>query len=141
MTYLIAAAYLAVINLATFFVFRADKLRAMAEMTRVPETHLLMLSFCGGWPSAKLAQATLRHKTQKQPFKALLNGVPAAWALILVLPMIASTLVPAAGEYAAENAVNLSFSGDDAGFNKSETGWMKARSDRETPKFFQSVQD
>lgn len=63
-----AAAYLMVINLATFVSFATDKHRARTNGRRTPERTLLMLSAAGGSPAAFLAQQILRHKTRKQPF-------------------------------------------------------------------------
>ena len=140
MTYLIAAAYMALINIAAYLVYRADKRRAEAGYWRVPETHLLMLALCGGWFGAKSAQIRFRHKTRKQPFKALLNGVPVAWALILTLPMLSTFGMPS-GEFVTRNAVNLSFSSGEKEFERTATGWAKARAATETPKYFQSARD
>lgn len=140
MTYLIFAGYLALINLFAFMLFRADKRRAEAGAWRVPETHLLMISFCGGWFGAKAAQYRLRHKTVKQPFRALLNGVPVTWALIVGLPML--TTFGASDEgVVARNAVHVSYSTGSEDFRKTATGWMKARTGEETPKFFRKAKE
>lgn len=79
-------AYVA-INIVTFIVYRLDKKRAEREHQRLPEAHLLLLALFGGALGAVLAQQIFRHKTKKQPFRALLicaviiNIAVAAWVL------------------------------------------------------------
>ncbi|CAK1850943.1 DUF1294 domain-containing protein [Vibrio crassostreae] len=60
-----------VIGLVTFFVYAKDKRAAINGNWRVPEKTLHILSFAGGWLGALIAQDKLRHKTQKQPFRAI----------------------------------------------------------------------
>lgn len=67
------AGWFLLVNSLTFTAFYVDKRRAVAGEWRVPERTLLLLATIGGWPAAKAAQLTLRHKTRKQPFRALLN--------------------------------------------------------------------
>ncbi|MCG9543635.1 DUF1294 domain-containing protein [Vibrio sp. Isolate33] len=62
--------YLA-IGLVTFFVYAKDKRAAINDNWRVPEKTLHILSVAGGWLGALIAQEKLRHKTQKQPFRAI----------------------------------------------------------------------
>ena len=66
---LIAVGALSVI---TFLVYWWDKSAAKKGSWRTPETTLHLLSLCGGWPGALIAQQVLRHKTQKQPFRLIL---------------------------------------------------------------------
>ena len=49
-----------------------DKKAAQTGQWRTPENSLHMLSLFGGWPGALFAQNQLRHKSKKQPFKAIL---------------------------------------------------------------------
>jgi len=77
--------YLVSINALTLFAFRVDKKRAIAGDWRISENALLMMSLCGGWPAAKIAQRRYRHKTCKQPFVFLLNVVPLVWAGAIVV--------------------------------------------------------
>ena len=72
---LIAVAALSVI---TFLVYWWDKSAAKKGSWRTPEMTLHVLSLCGGWPGALIAQQVLRHKTLKQPFRFVL------WLTILV---------------------------------------------------------
>ncbi|PTO98360.1 DUF1294 domain-containing protein [Vibrio sp. 10N.286.48.B8] len=60
-----------VIGLVTFFVYAKDKRAAINGNWRVPEKTLHIFSVAGGWLGALLAQDKLRHKTQKQPFRAI----------------------------------------------------------------------
>jgi uncharacterized membrane protein YsdA (DUF1294 family) len=77
----------AVVSTATFFVYGADKAAARAGHRRVPEAALHALSLLGGWPGALAAQRHYRHKTRKQPFRAVfwctvaLNVLAVAWLL------------------------------------------------------------
>ncbi|MFS1489052.1 DUF1294 domain-containing protein [Vibrio splendidus] len=60
-----------VTGLVTFFVYAKDKRAAINGSWRVPEKTLHILSVVGGWLGALIAQDKLRHKTQKQPFRAI----------------------------------------------------------------------
>lgn len=64
----IVIAYLVCINLITFFVFYADKERAILDRYRVPEFNLLTLSFIGGLIGSFFAIYALKHKNRKVSF-------------------------------------------------------------------------
>ena len=64
--------YFAAINVVTFVAFALDKAAAQSERRRTPETTLLALALIGGSLGALAAQQLLRHKTRKQPFRAML---------------------------------------------------------------------
>lgn len=64
-------AWYLVIGVVTFFVYAKDKRAAINGNWRVPEKTLHILSVAGGWLGALIAQDKLRHKTQKQPFRAI----------------------------------------------------------------------
>ena len=66
----VAAVYLAASS-AAFAAYAWDKHAARNDKKRVAERTLHLLALIGGWPGALLAQRTLRHKTRKQPFRAL----------------------------------------------------------------------
>jgi len=70
-----ALAYLAIVNLLTFGAFALDKAAAESNRRRTPERTLLALAFIGGSLGALVAQQTLRHKTRKQPFRAILIAI------------------------------------------------------------------
>ncbi|WP_318411076.1 cold shock and DUF1294 domain-containing protein [Photobacterium leiognathi] len=69
--YQVLVAYL-VLSVVTFAVYAHDKRAAQAEKWRTKEATLHLLALIGGWPGALWAQKILRHKSQKQPFKAIL---------------------------------------------------------------------
>lgn len=69
--------YLAVVNAATFAAFALDKRAARNNRQRTRESTLLTLALIGGSPGAIAAQRLMRHKTQKQPFAALLLAIVA----------------------------------------------------------------
>lgn len=64
-------AWYLVIGVVTFFVYANDKRAAINGNWRVPEKTLHTFSVAGGWLGALIAQDKLRHKTQKQPFRAI----------------------------------------------------------------------
>ena len=64
-------AWYLVIGAATFFMYAKDKRAAINGNWRVPEKTLHIFSVAGGWLGALIAQDKLRHKTQKQPFRAI----------------------------------------------------------------------
>ena len=68
-----ALAYLAFVNVLTFFFFFLDKKNAEKGKKRVKITTLLSLSAIGGSIGATVAMYSLRHKTQKAYFSV---GVP-----------------------------------------------------------------
>jgi uncharacterized membrane protein YsdA (DUF1294 family) len=61
----ILAAYVGVMSLITYAVYRSDKRKARVEAWRTPEMLLHLLELAGGWPGAWLAQRRLRHKCSK----------------------------------------------------------------------------
>lgn len=54
-----------------FMAYGLDKSAARRGTWRTNESTLHVLSLMGGWPGAIVAQRLLRHKTRKQPFRAL----------------------------------------------------------------------
>lgn len=62
--YLIASA-------ATFGAYALDKSAAQRGAWRTNESTLHVLALAGGWPGALIAQSRLRHKSRKQPFRAV----------------------------------------------------------------------
>lgn len=74
----ILLAVYAVMSSLTYVVYGFDKRAAQKGQSRISEKTLHLLSLFCGWPGALIAQHRLRHKTIKQPFKAIL------WIMILV---------------------------------------------------------
>jgi uncharacterized membrane protein YsdA (DUF1294 family) len=75
---MILTTYALIINAITYCLFGFDKRAAERGNSRIPEKTLLMASALGGSFGAVMAQRRFRHKTQKQPFKALLYAIIAA---------------------------------------------------------------
>lgn len=67
---LVAAVY-ALASATTFVVYAVDKRAARRGTWRIPEPTLHLLSLAGGWPGALAGQQAFRHKTRKQPFRAV----------------------------------------------------------------------
>jgi uncharacterized membrane protein YsdA (DUF1294 family) len=61
--------WLIAINLITFAIYAYDKAIAKTQLTRVPESLLLLLAFVGGTIGALAAMHLLRHKTAKASFR------------------------------------------------------------------------
>jgi uncharacterized membrane protein YsdA (DUF1294 family)/cold shock CspA family protein len=74
-----------VVSFATFAAYALDKRAAEKGNWRTSESTLHLLAIAGGWPGALIAQSRLRHKTRKQPFRAVfwatvvLNCAAFAW--------------------------------------------------------------
>jgi uncharacterized membrane protein YsdA (DUF1294 family) len=66
--YAVAGVY-AGASLACFIAYALDKAAAKAGRWRTEEATLLTLGLLCGWPGAVLAQAWLRHKSQKPSFR------------------------------------------------------------------------
>ena len=79
---MILAVYALIINAVTYALFGFDKRAAERGNSRIPEKTLLLASALGGSVGAVLAQRRFRHKTQKQPFKALLYGIIGAQVIL-----------------------------------------------------------
>jgi uncharacterized membrane protein YsdA (DUF1294 family)/cold shock CspA family protein len=68
----------AVLSLITFMAYAWDKTAARSGGWRTAESTLHLLGLFGGWPGALIAQQTLRHKSKKGSFVAVL------WATVLI---------------------------------------------------------
>ena len=60
-----------VVSAAAFAAYALDKKAAESGNWRTNEKTLHLLALVGGWPGALIAQSHLRHKTRKQPFRAV----------------------------------------------------------------------
>lgn len=81
----VLAAY-ALLSVLTFIAYWWDKRQAQAGRWRTQESTLQLLALLGGWPGALLAQAYLRHKSQKRSFlvgfwfAVVINLIALSWA-------------------------------------------------------------
>lgn len=73
----VLALWLLAMNVLTWHLFRIDKHRARTGEWRIAETTLLACALFGGMIGARLAQVRFRHKTRKQPFRAILAMIAA----------------------------------------------------------------
>jgi uncharacterized membrane protein YsdA (DUF1294 family) len=73
--WLLLLTYLIAVNAISFLAFAWDKQSARSGMWRLSESTLLGLAAFGGSIGAKIGQKTLRHKTVKEPFRTILNGL------------------------------------------------------------------
>lgn len=85
---LVLAPYI-VFSIATFALYRDDKLKAMRGAWRTPEATLHLLELLGGWPGGLVAQWYYRHKNSKPAYQivfwltVLLNlGALALWLMV-----------------------------------------------------------
>lgn len=63
--------FLLAINLVTCFMYIWDKSAATSGRWRTKESTLHFVALLGGWPSAALAQQTIRHKSKKTEFRSV----------------------------------------------------------------------
>ncbi|MCE9521302.1 MAG: DUF1294 domain-containing protein [Alphaproteobacteria bacterium] len=90
--------YLALVNIAAFAAFAFDKHAAQSRARRIPENTLLGLALIGGSAGAFAAQRVMRHKTAKQPFRALLIAIGVfhvALTALILLPGLRAWLIAA----------------------------------------------
>lgn len=80
----LAFAYLAALNIVTFWQFGHDKMCAVNGFRRTPEAELLRLAILGGTIGAFAARHILRHKTRKQPFSTYLQLIAVVQAGLLI---------------------------------------------------------
>ena len=88
---LVAFGWFVFANLMAYWLFKLDKTRAEQRVWRISEGTLLFWAFVGGWPAAKYAQRKFRHKTRKQPFGYVLNLIPAAWWVLVIVLWLYTT--------------------------------------------------
>lgn len=86
MFFSIIAIYLAAVNIAAYFLIRADKKRAINKEWRIEKIVLLSLCFVGGFIGIHLAMERYRHKTQHWQFRAAV--IISAVIFLVVLPMM-----------------------------------------------------
>ncbi len=72
------AGYAVVINCFTYLLYAVDKTNARAGAWRIPEAWLHIFELAGGWPSAFLAQRSLRHKCSKGSYQVMF------WLIVLL---------------------------------------------------------
>ena len=77
------AAYVAAINLLTFWNYSMDKRRAGDGQWRIPESRLHLLELMGGWPAAYAAQQWLRHKSSKLRYRITF------WCIVVLHQLLA----------------------------------------------------
>jgi uncharacterized membrane protein YsdA (DUF1294 family) len=65
-------------SVVCFIFYAIDKSAAKAGRWRTPESTLLLLGLCCGWPGAILGQQLLRHKSSKTSFQL------AFWTTVMV---------------------------------------------------------
>ena len=85
--------YLLLVNVSAFGAFAIDKAAAESGRWRIPESTLLMLAFVGGSLGALIGQRVMRHKTRKQPFRALLIAIALfhiAFAIVMIFKALQS---------------------------------------------------
>ena len=83
----IVSAVLAVISLAAFVLYGADKSKAKRGKWRIPEKVLLGVSFFGGAVGGLLGMSLFRHKTKHWYFWAV-NLIGLCWqaaAIVLIV--------------------------------------------------------
>ena len=87
--------YLVTINVATFFTYGIDKLKAKKSLWRIRESALLGLAILGGSIGAWLGMKVWHHKTMHKKFK---YGIP----LILIAQIVLLLLVSCKSQQTVE---------------------------------------
>ena len=82
---LVGLIYLIVVNGISYGLFGWDKRAATRGDWRIAESTLLLTAAVGGSAGAILGQRNFRHKTQKQPFGAMLYGIAAVQGVLVLL--------------------------------------------------------
>lgn len=80
----VIAGWYVVMSTVLFVAYGVDKSAAANGRRRTPEFLLHALALAGGWPGALAAQSVFRHKTKKQPFRAVFWGTVAVNVVVLV---------------------------------------------------------
>ncbi|WP_044470865.1 DUF1294 domain-containing protein [Mannheimia massilioguelmaensis] len=78
--------YLAAVNIAAYFLMRADKQRAQNKEWRIEESVFFTLCFSGGFIGIHLAMEHFRHKTKHWQFRAAV--IISAVIFLIILPII-----------------------------------------------------
>lgn len=86
--------YFAVINIATFFWYGIDKIKAYRGSRRVSEKTLWILALMGGSFGALGAMKFFRHKTRKLSFQAMLAVIFALQIVIIVYFLLLPSAAP-----------------------------------------------
>jgi len=89
----IVPAVYAAMSLVAFAAYGQDKLAAERGDWRTGEGTLILLGLLCGWPGAFVAQEVFRHKTKKQPFRAIFWASVAANVALLVWLTVSPPLV------------------------------------------------
>lgn len=69
---MILAAYLLIVNLVAFFMYKLDKSKAKRGQWRIKEKTLIIIAYIGGGLGAHLGMILLRHKTKHISFRILI---------------------------------------------------------------------
>ncbi|MCF6277018.1 MAG: DUF1294 domain-containing protein [Candidatus Magasanikbacteria bacterium] len=80
----ISIIYLVIINIATFFYFGLDKIKASLAQRRISEKKLWTLSLIGGSLGGLLGMYFFRHKTKKLSFQVVIGIILATQVWLVV---------------------------------------------------------
>ncbi|EIC23513.1 cold shock and DUF1294 domain-containing protein [Thiorhodovibrio frisius] len=94
-------------SLIAFFAYARDKLSAIRNTWRIPESSLHLLEALGGWPGAYLAQKSMRHKTVKTSYQITYWLIVclhvAFWATWLIAPEMLISVLKSTAEISWSN--------------------------------------
>ena len=79
--------YLVIINIITFFLYGADKLKAVHHKWRIPESALILFSWIGGGTGALTGMRVFHHKTRKWKFRIIVPLSLIIWILAVAFFM------------------------------------------------------
>ncbi len=78
-------AFLATVNIGSFYYFALDKRKALKHQHRIPEKSLLIMTLAGGTVGSLLAMVLFKHKTRKKSFLLKIFVIMVVQVLILYL--------------------------------------------------------
>lgn len=76
--------YLIAINIVTFIIYGADKIKAMAGKWRISELALIVFAAIGGCFGAFIGMRVWHHKTQKLKFQVLVPLFMILWVFLIL---------------------------------------------------------
>lgn len=75
--------YFVSINIFSFLLFIIDKIYAIKDRTRVPESNLHFFTFAGGFIGSFLAMLIARHKIRKKSFILIQSSIAVLWIIAI----------------------------------------------------------
>ena len=92
--YIIAVAYLLIINLLAYIIYGIDKRRARKDKYRIPESTLLWMARLGGGVGSWIGIKNFHHKTKHNRFRIAVPLWTAIWIAGIVYVVMKFCVMP-----------------------------------------------